>query len=98
MSRALWMASGVIAWALHFALIYGFTGLACARGWDRAVPWTVGIATLAAAGIAAFLLVAGLQRRRGFEGSVTAGLAAFALLAILWEGAAIFMVPPCALR
>ena len=98
MKRALWLSSGVIAWALHFTVVYGFTGLACARGLDRAVPWTVGIATLLAGAAACGLLALGLRRRAGFEDGIAAGLAAFALLAILWEGASILVVPPCALR
>jgi hypothetical protein len=98
MRRALWMASGVIVWALHFTIVYGFTGVACARGMDRAVPWAVGVATLAAAAVAALVVVRGARRRDAFEDWIAAGLAAFALLAILWEGIAVFMVAPCALR
>lgn len=98
MRRALWLASGVIVWALHFGFAYGFVGLACARGLERAVPWTVGVATVAAAAIAAVLLARGALRRADFEDGIAAGLAAFALLAILWEGASILMVAPCAAR
>lgn len=98
MKRALWLSSGVIVWALHFATIYGFTGLACARGWVNAVPWTVGLATAAAAACAALLLARGMRRREGFEDGIAAGLAGFALLAILWEGLTIVLVAPCVSR
>lgn len=96
--RTLWMSSGVIVWALHFVAVYGFMGLACARGLEAAVPWTVGIATIVAAGLAAGLLVRGARRRAQFVDGIAAGLAGFALLAILWEGLPILMVAPCATR
>ena len=42
MSAALRMALGVMVWAAHFAVVYGFTALACARGFASAAPWVVG--------------------------------------------------------
>lgn len=98
MSRALRLTSGVIVWATHLLAIYGFTGLACARGLERTVPWVAGAATLAAAALAAWLMLRGWRRRGEFEHALCAGLAGFALLAILWEGLAVLMVAPCALR
>lgn len=98
MSRALWLALPVIVWAVHFLAIYGFTGLACERGFGHAVPWAVGGATLAAAAAAVALLLRGLRDRSDFEHALSAGLAAFALLAILWEALSVVMVAPCALR
>ena len=98
MKRALWMAAGVIVWALHFAAIYGITGLACARVMPHVVPWAVGLATLVAAGAAAWIARRGMQRRGDFIDAVAAGLGALALLGILWEGAAIAMVPACVSR
>lgn len=92
--RALWMSSGVVLWALHFALIYGFTALACARGFGAAAPWTVGAATLVAAALAVALIVTNLSSE--FTRWMTAALAAAALVAILWEGLSAFMVSPCA--
>ena len=98
MRRALWLSSGVIVWAVHFIGIYGFTGLACARGWERVVPWGVGGATLLAAAAAALLVVREVPRRHEFEAALVAGLAGFALLAILWEGVSVLMVAPCVSR
>ena len=98
MRRALWLSSGVIVWAVHFLAIYGFTGLACARALDRAVPWGVGAMTLLAAAGAALLLARAVPRRADFESALVAGLAGFALLAILWEGLAVVMVAPCVSR
>lgn len=98
MKRALFMSSGVLVWALHFAAVYGFTGLACARGWERSVePAVAGITIVGAVG-AAGLLVLALRRRGDFEHGIAAGLAAFALLAILWEGASVAFIVPCASR
>lgn len=98
MTHALWMASGVLIWALHFALAYGFTGLACARGFGGAVPWVVGAATLAAAGAAAFVILRGASRRADFKDTIAFSLAAFALVAILFEGASLLWVAPCVSR
>lgn len=95
MRRAFWLASGVVVWALHFTAAYGYTGLACARGMAASVPWVVGIATAVGAAAAGALVARGLRHRGDFEAGIGAGLAAFALLAILWEGVSIFMVPPC---
>jgi hypothetical protein len=92
------MSSGILVWALHFAAAYGFTGLACARGLAAAVPWVVGAATLAAAAAAALVIVRGASRRAGFEDTVAFSLAAFALVAILFEGASVFWVAPCVSR
>ena len=88
------LSSGVIIWALHFTVIYGFTALACARGFGAAAPWTVGAATLVAAALAVALIVT--NRSTEFTRWMTAALAAAALVAILWEGFSVFMVPACA--
>lgn len=98
MKRALLMSSGAIVWALHFTAIYGYAGLACARGWERSVTPVVAGSTAVAALAAAALIALAWPRRARFESAVTAGLAAFALLAILWEGASIAFLVPCASR
>jgi hypothetical protein len=91
---ALRIGAGVLIWALHFTAIYGFTALACARGFAAAAPWAVGVATAVAAVAAAAVLVTNL--RTEFTRWMTAGIAAFALVGILWEGLAAFLVSPCA--
>lgn len=93
-ATALRMSSGVIVWALHFALVYGYTALACARGFGASVPSVVGGATAAAALIALGLILANLGHE--FTRWMSAALAAAALLAIVWEGLSVFMVPACA--
>jgi hypothetical protein len=92
--QALWISSGVVVWALHFTLIYGFTALACARGFGAAAPWVVGAATLVAAALAVALVLTNLDRE--FTRWMTAAVAAAALLAILWEGLPAVMVQACA--
>lgn len=88
------MSLGVVLWALHFALVYGFTAIACARGFAAAVPWIVGAATALAAALAIALIVANISSE--FTRWMTAALAAFALVAIVWEGIPAFIVPTCA--
>ena len=95
-AAAMRISSGVIVWAVHFAVIYGITAIACARDFPRAVPWTVAIATFAAV-LAITLIVAHGYRQRGdFTGWMSAGVAAAALIAIVFEGFAGLAVPACA--
>lgn len=92
---ALRLSAGPIAWALHFAAIYGFTGVACARGLPGAVPWAIGAATLAAGAACVAIVVAGMRRREEFESWLSAALAGSALLAIAWEALTALLVRAC---
>ena len=92
---ALRISLGVILWALHFTVIYGFTALACARGFGAAAPWAVGLATAIAALLAIAIILRNLSPE--FTRWISAGVAGAALIAILWEGFSAFLVPnPCA--
>jgi hypothetical protein len=92
---ALRLSSGVIVWALHFAAIYGYTALACARGFGESAPWAVGVATALAAALAALIILRNLDSE--FTRWLSAALAAAALVAILWEGLTPLLVRhPCA--
>lgn len=93
---ALLMSAGVLCWALHFAAIYGFTGVACARGFTHAVPWAVGAITLVACAGAAVVMRIALRRRESFEHWLAAALAGAALIAIAWEALPALLVPACA--
>ena len=92
--KALRIAHGPLLWALHFALIYGFTALACARGFAQAVPFTVAGATLVLGVLAAFVILRG-SRKDDFIDWLAAALGGFALLAIVLEAIPAFMVPAC---
>lgn len=96
LAACLRISSGPLVWALHFAAIYGFAALACARGLAAGIPWVVALSTLAAA--AACIHVLGREMKRGdrFVSWLGSGLAAFALLAIVWEATPILVVKPCA--
>jgi hypothetical protein len=98
------MFSGILVWATHFTLIYGFAALACAHGFADA-KW-LGLDIVTAAIVAATVLAAGAVLgfvvpavRAGldtFENAMTAGAGALALLAIMWEGfVPVFIVPAC---
>ena len=91
---ALRISLGVVLWALHFTLIYGFTALACARGFGASAPWFVGGATVVAAAAAIAIIATHLSPE--FTRWLTAAVAGIALLAIAWEGLSAFMVPACA--
>ena len=103
-ATALRMSAGVIVWAAHFAVIYGFTGLACARRfhdtgavWTGAVPWVIGIATAVAATLMALLIVPALRAREAndFVQWMGAAIAGLALIGILYEAVPVFMLPVC---
>jgi hypothetical protein len=91
---ALRISLGVALWALHFTLIYGFTALACARGFGASAPWFVGGATAVAAAAAIAIIATHLSPE--FTRWMTAAVAGLALVAIAWEGLSAFMVPACA--
>jgi hypothetical protein len=101
---ALRMSAGVIVWAVHFAVIYGYTGLACARRfhdtgaiWTGAVPWVIGIATAIAAALMVVLILPALRARESpdFVQWMSAAIAGLGLIGILYEALPVFMLPVC---
>jgi hypothetical protein len=93
MRRVLLIPSGALVWAVHFAAIYGITALACARGFAHVVPWTVGIAGSIA--VALLVVIMRATYAAEFVGWTTSAIAGAALLAIVWESLAGFLVPAC---
>lgn len=93
--HALWIVSGIAVWALHFTVIYGLTALACARGYAHAIPWIVALASLAAAVLSAGIIVKGYRGSPAFIEWMTAGIAALALIAIVYETTAGLLSPTC---
>jgi hypothetical protein len=100
---ALRMCAGIIVWAVHFAVIYGYAALACALGLGE-VRWpgaTVSVVVVAATVIAlgatlAVVVLAMRAKTSAFEDWMTAGIAAIAAVAILWEGLLpVFILPAC---
>jgi hypothetical protein len=96
-ATAVYLCSAAMIWALHFLGIYGFTGLACARGLGVIAP-AIGtltvVALLALGAISASALRGGPQFE--FERALTASLCGLAAVAIVWEAVPVFMVPACA--
>jgi hypothetical protein len=102
-SDALRASSGIIVWAIHFAVIYGFTALACDRGFAHAdwvgagpVTWVV----LGATAVSALLLVWLMRRllqqaRHSFIDWLGAGVAGLALIGVLYEAVPVLLVVPC---
>ena len=90
---ALRISSGPLLWALHFALLYGFTALACARGFAHSVPWVIAVATLVLGAAAGFFIWR--SPREQFIGWLGAALAAVSLLAMVWQAVPVLIVPAC---
>ena len=88
----------VVIWAAHFTLVYGFTGIACARRLDAAVPWVIGVASLVAlcALIAIVAPVAArVVRNPRFPDYLAAGLGGLAAIAIVWEASSLLGTRSC---
>jgi hypothetical protein len=94
-TAVLHISAGVIIWALHFLALYGLTALACARGLPQMIAPIAAAATLPAVVALAVVFWRGWARRANFEAWLSATTAAFALVAVLWEAAAVLLVPPC---
>jgi hypothetical protein len=90
------LAFPLLVWGSHFAVVYGFTALACARTSPQAVPWTIGVATLVAGAALIATIAREWPRRADFEAWLTLALAAISLVAVAWEALPVLMVPPCA--
>ena len=61
--KLLFMTGGLLVWAVHFTIIYGFTTVACANGFGASrilgiglVPFVIGSATLLALATTALVL------------------------------------------
>lgn len=98
------ISGGVIIWALHFAVIYGYTGLACARrfapnaeAWLGAVPWVLAGATAAGVVAALVLVVTGFRsrERERFTPWMSAWIAVLAAGAMVLEALGVLWLPVC---
>jgi hypothetical protein len=96
MSEMLRIGAGALVWAAHFAVLYGVTALACARDHPRLAPWVIAIATAAGVAMAAVIAVRSYRRRNEFAHWMAAGVAAVAILAMVWEALAGFVSRSCA--
>lgn len=90
---ALRILAGPLLWALHFAALYGFTALACARGGAAAIPWVAAVATLLLGGAVGLLMVK--LSKEQFIDWLSAALAALSLLAIVWQGLPVLLIALC---
>lgn len=100
---ALLIGTGPIVWAGHFLLIYGVTGVICARPPVRQEWLVTGIGT---ATIVALVMIAGVllwsRRTRddpaagGFVRRTAESLGLLSGIAVVWETVPVFLVPACA--
>lgn len=93
--NALWIAAGAALWALHFTVIYAFVTLACVRdapGWASVVVVVSSVVALVGA---VALVVRGYRRRATFHSWLSAGVAALAGVAIVYEALGALFLPAC---
>ena len=93
--RALWIASGALVWAVHFATIYAIASLACARSLDVSVPGVVAGVTVAAVALVLVIGARSYPRRAEFIEALAAMVAGVALIAIVWEALPTMWLPIC---
>ena len=103
-ATALRLSAGVVIWAVHLTVIYGYTGIACARRFDTSGPtwvalgpWVIGTATVLAAALALILIVPVVRSPEPpeFARWMSACVAAFALGAMVLEALPVLWVPLC---
>ena len=95
MPTLLRMSAGAFVWAAHFAALYGLTAFACARAAAGAVPWIVGLATLAGMVAAGAIVVRAYPRRDDFAHWMTAAVAGVAIVAMFAEAVAGLVARSC---
>lgn len=93
--RSAWLVSGIVVWAAHFLAIYGFTALACARGFGHAAPTAVIVAGVVAAAALAAIVVRAWTRRASFEDWLSGAIASLALVAVAYETVPAWAISPC---
>ncbi len=100
-SRLLFLLGGPLIWFAHFNLIYGVAGFGAALG---VVPEVIRLSAWVATAAATVGIVALLWSARDADGprdndtrqtmlSMTRGLAALSLLAVLLQGVALSIIP-----
>ena len=110
-AQLFWMTSGFVFWAAQFTIIYGITGVACARGWYHFALLGLdvvraSIASATALALAATALVfwrAFSARGRSahndpserFVETVTLWVCGLSLVAIAYSGLPAVILPAC---
>ncbi len=95
-ARSAWLASGVVVWAAHFLVIYGFSALACARGFASAIQPVIAVAGVVAVALLAAIIARGWISRARFEHWLSAAIALLALVAVVYETLPAWTVEACA--
>lgn len=103
------LLSGPMIWAGHFLVLYGVTGLLCARpslrmqllGFDIIGWWVLLSSAVAVAAILLLHAPAWFGRGNGdeeteFATRVGAGLGLLSIVAVIWEAMPALLVPYCA--
>ena len=90
------IGAGAVVWATHFAVLYGLTALACARGQPGLAPWIIALSTLAGIAIAATIVARSYPRRAAFAHWMAAAVGAVAIVAMAWEAVAGIVSRSCA--
>ncbi len=111
MARLFWMTSGLVFWAAQFTIIYGVTGVACARGWYHlslfgldVVRASIAFATLLALAATALVFWRAFAARQAsaddepsgrFVETVTLWVCGLSLVAIAYNGLPALILPAC---
>ncbi len=92
-AKSLFMLAGLLIWSAHFALIYAFNALACARGFDGStlfgwsvVPLGIAFATAAALAATFWVLVQAVRWQAPLSGERADASSAFIRYATIAVG------------
>lgn len=110
LSRELSVIVAPLVWATHFVLSYVLLSIGCALDWQAARIFGLDLIRcllllLTAAAVVALLVLLGTARRAGrsvrigsrsrFMATIAGGLSILSLIAVIWIGLAIMLIPPC---
>ncbi len=100
MKRSFAPAVGLMAWAVQFTVIYGFSAVACARGYARLAAFGIGVVplvitlttTAGALALTAWSLLVGLRRQQRISSSRAATDRFLAKATILISGFSLIVI------
>lgn len=110
LSRELSIIAAPLVWAAHFVLSYALLSIGCALDWQTVQVLELDLIRsllllLTAAAIAVLLMLLGtawrarhraaVGSRPRFSATAATGLAILSLIAVIWIGLAIVLMPPC---
>lgn len=90
------LCAGILVWAVHFGLLYGFSSLACAAGSPTLALWGIVVATALALAALSVIVQQGWRQHTRFERWLQAALGLFAFAGVLLNALPVLLLEVCA--